>query len=299
MKLLLTLSLAALLAGPALAQSPSPLPSPSVGPPEIGPARGTLVIVGGGLKSESILKRFLDLAGGPEASLVIIPTAGESDDLSDYAGDVRELTDAGARHVKVVHTRDRKVADTEAFVAPLREARGVWFPGGRHWRLADAYLRTRTQAALRDVLARGGVIGGTSAGATILGSFMVRGDTRGNAMMVGDHVEGMGFLKNVTIDQHVLRRNRQFDLIPVIESHPELLGIGLDEDTAIVVRGDRFDVMGTGYVAIYDHTRRIDSGGQFYLLAPGDRYNLKTRDAERPQPRGVPMERVVKEPWTN
>src|SRR5258707_5164416 len=199
MKLLLTLSLAALLAGPALAQSPSPLPSPSVGPPEIGPARGTLVIVGGGLKSESILKRFLDLAGGPEASLVIIPTAGESDDLSDYAGDVRELTDAGARHVKVVPTRDRKVADTEAFVAPLREARGVWFPGGRHWRLAVPSLRTRTQAALRDVLARGGVIGGTSAGAIILGSFMVRGDTRGNAMMVGDHVEGMGFLKNVTI----------------------------------------------------------------------------------------------------
>ena len=299
MKLLLTLSLAVVLAAPAVAQSPSPSPSPSpsVSPPEIGPPRGSLVIVGGGLRSESILKRFLDLAGGPEAGLVMIPTAGESDDLADYAGDLRDLTDAGARHVKMIHTRDRKVADSEAFIAPLREARGVWFPGGRHWRLADAYLGTRTQAALRDVLARGGVIGGTSAGATILGSFMVRGDTKGNTIMVGDHVEGLGFLKNVTIDQHLLRRNRQFDLIPVIESHPELLGIGLDEDTAIVVRGDRFEVIGTGYVAIYDHTRRIDSGGQFYLLAPGDRYNLKTREAERPQPRGVPMERVVKEPW--
>ena len=297
MKLRLTLCLAAVLAGPAFAQSPSPSPSPSVGPPEIGPARGSLVIVGGGLRSESILKRFLDLAGGPESSLVVIPTAGESDDLADYAGDLRDLADAGARHLKMIHTRDRKVADSEAFIAPLREARGVWFPGGRHWRLADAYLGTRTLAALRDVLARGGVIGGTSAGATILGSFMVRGDTTGNTIMVGDHVEGFGFLKNVTIDQHLLRRNRQFDLIPVIASHPELLGIGLDEDTAIVVRGDRFEVIGTGYVAIYDHTRRIDSGGQFYLLAPGDRYNLKTREAERPQPRGVPMERVVKEPW--
>ena len=293
MKLLLTLSLAALLASSALAQSPSP----SVAPPEIGPARGTLVIVGGGLKSESILKRFLDLAGGPEANLVIIPTAGESDDLADYAGDLRDLADAGARHVKVLHTRDRKVADSDAFIAPLREARGVWFPGGRHWRLADAYLGTRTQAALRDVLARGGVIGGTSAGATILGSFMVRGDTKGNTIMVGDHVEGFGFLKNVAIDQHLLRRNRQFDLVPVIASHPELLGVGLDEDTAIVVRGDRFEVIGTGYVAIYDRARRIDSGGQFYLLAPGDRYDLKTREAERPQSRPVPMERVVKEPW--
>jgi len=296
MKLCLALSLAAVLAAPAFAQSPSP--SPSVGPPEIGPARGSLVIVGGGLKSDSILKRFLDLAGGPEANVVIIPTAGESDDLADYAGDLRDLADAGARHVRIIHTRDRKVADSEAFIAPLREARGVWFPGGRHWRLADAYLGTRTQAALRDVLARGGVIGGTSAGATILGSFMVRGDTKGNTIMVGDHVEGFGFLKNVTIDQHLLRRNRQFDLVPVIASHPELLGIGLDEDTAIVVRGDRFEVMGTGYVAIYDRTRRIDTGGQFYLLAPGDRYDLKTREAERPQPRGVPMERVVKEPWT-
>jgi cyanophycinase len=296
MKLPITLCLA-VLAGPAVAQSPSPSPSPSVGPPEIGPARGSLVIVGGGLRSESILKRFLDLAGGPEASLVVIPTAGESDDLADYAEDLRDLANAGAHHVKMIHTRDRKVADSDAFVAPLREARGVWLPGGRHWRLADAYLGTRTQAALRDVLARGGVIGGTSAGATILGSFMVRGDTKGNTLMVGDHVEGFGFLKNVTIDQHLLRRNRQFDLIPVIESHPELLGIGLDEDTAIVVRGDRFEVMGSGYVAIYDRTRRIDSGGQFYLLAPGDRYDLKTREAERPQPRGVPIDRVVKAPW--
>ncbi|HET6899179.1 MAG TPA: cyanophycinase [Vicinamibacteria bacterium] len=297
MKLPLVLCLAAVLAVPAFAQSPSPSPAPSVGPPEIGPARGSLVIVGGGLRSDSILKRFLDLAGGPEASLVVIPTAGESDDLADYAGDLRDLADAGARHVKMMHTRDRKTADSDAFIAPLREARGVWFPGGRHWRLADAYLGTRTQAALRDVLARGGVIGGTSAGATILGSFMVRGDTKGNTIMVGDHVEGFGFLKNVTIDQHLLRRNRQFDLIPVIESHPELLGIGLDEDTAIVVRGDRFEVLGSGYVAIYDRTRRIDSGGQFYLLAPGDRYDLKTREAERPQPRGVPIDRVVKEPW--
>jgi cyanophycinase len=101
----------------------------------------------------------------------------------------------------------------------------------------------------------------------------------------------------VTIDQHLLKRNREFDLVPVIESHPDLLGIGLDEDTAIVVRGDRFEVMGSGYAAIYDHTHRLDGGGPFYFLAPGDRYDLKTREAERPQMRGAPVERVVKEPW--
>jgi cyanophycinase len=115
--------------------------------------------------------------------------------------------------------------------------------------------------------------------------------------MVGDHVEGLGFLKNVTIDQHLLRRNRQFDLLPVIEARPELLGIGIDEDTAIVVRGDAFEVIGNGYVAIYDNTRHLDTGGRFYFLAPGDRYDMKTREATRPEARGAPLERVVKEPW--
>jgi cyanophycinase len=295
-----SLSAAAHAQAPAPAPSSAPSPSPTpAGPPAVGPAKGTLLVVGGGLKGEAILKRFLDLAGGPDAAIVMIPTAGESDDLSTYAEDLRDLTDAGARRVKVLHTRDRKVADSEPFVAPLREAAGVWFSGGRQWRLADAYLNTRTHAELRALLGRGGIIGGTSAGATILGSFMVRGDTSGNTIMVGDHVEGMGFLKNVTIDQHLLKRNRQFDLVPVIKSRPELLGIGIDEDTAIVVRGDRFEVMGAGYVAIYDQSHRLDTGGPFYLLASGDRYNLKTREAERPAMRGVPVERVVKEPWTN
>jgi cyanophycinase len=264
---------------------------------EVGPSKGSLVIVGGGLRSEAIVKRFLDQAGGPDAPIVVIPTAGEGDDFGDYWSGLRQLKQAGATRLRVAHTRDRKVADSEAFVAPIREARGVWFAGGRHWRLTDAYLRTRTHDALRGVLERGGVIGGTSAGATVQGSFMVRGDTKGNQLMIGDHVEGLGFLRNVTIDQHLLRRNRQFDLLPVIERHPELLGIGIDEDTAIVVEGDRFEVIGTSYVAIYDAGRQLDSGGRYYFLAAGDRYNLKTREAERPQPRGAPLERVVKETW--
>jgi cyanophycinase len=270
--------------------------SPS-GVPEIGPARGTLFIIGGGLKEKALLERFLDVAGGPDAPVVVIPTALESDDPAVFASEVRALRDAGARRLAIAHTRDRKVADSEDFVAPIREASGVYFTGGRQWRLADSYLNTRTHRELRALLGRGGVIGGTSAGATIQGSFLARGDTRSNTVMIGDHVEGMGFLKNVTIDQHLLKRNRQFDLIEVIERHPELLGIGIDEDTAIIVRGDRFEVIGNGYVAIYDHDRRLDSGGLFYLLAPGDRYDLKAREAERPQPRGVPVERVVKEPW--
>jgi cyanophycinase len=271
-------------------------PSPSA-PPEVGPANGTLIIVGGGLRDDSIRRRFVQLAGGPDASIVLIPTAVEGDGPVYYAEDLNELQQAGARHVTVLHTRDRAVADSETFVAPLRAAGGVFIMGGRHWRLADAYLNTRTHAELRALLDRGGVICGTSAGATIQGSFMVRGDTKGNEIMIGDHVEGFGFLKNVTIDQHLMRRNRQFDLVPVIKAHPHLLGLGIDEDTAIVVRQDRFEVIGQSYVAVYDHGRQLDSGGPFYLLAPGDRYNLKTREPERPRMQTAPLERVVKTPW--
>ena len=147
------------------------------------------------------------------------------------------------------------------------------------------------------MLERGGVIGGSSAGATIQGSYLARGDTETNTIMMGDHEEGMGFLKNAAIDQHLLKRNRQFDLIEIVQAHPELLGIGLDENTAIVVQGDRFEVIGQSYVAIYDHNRALDSGGKFYLLAPGDRYNLKTREAFRLATTQRPLDRVVEKKW--
>ena len=134
---------------------------------------------------------------------------------------------------------------------------------------------------------RGGVIAGSSAGATIQGSFLVRGDTKGNELMEGDHLVGFGFLKNAAIDQHILARNRQFDLIPVIQAHPELLGIGIDENTAIVVKGNEFEVIGPSYVAITDH-RLWDSKdaaspngaarkGKIYFLRPGDRFDLAAR----------------------
>lgn len=262
---------------------------------EVGPEHGSLVVVGGNLHDPAIVQRFIDLAGGPQARIVVIPTAGGGEDYDQFYGGLKAFHDLGAYNVTVVHTYDRGEADTDAFTAPIREATGVWFPGGRQWRLADAYLGTKTEAALWGVLERGGVIGGSSAGATILGSYLVRGDTRTNTIMMGDHEEGFGFLRNVGIDQHVLRRNRQFDLIRVIEAHPGLLGIGIDENTAIIVQGDRFEVMGAGYVLIYDHNRMVGDDGKFYFLAPGDRFNLATREAMRPsrgfEPLGVGEER--------
>ena len=233
------------------------------------------------MRDPAIMERFIDLAGGPEAPIVIIPTAGGGEHYDQYYPGARRWREAGAKNVTVVHTRDRNVASTDAFVEPIRNARGVWFPGGRQWRLADAYLDTRTELELHSLLERGGVIGGSSAGATIQGSYLVRGDTKTNTIMMGDHEEGFRFLDNVAIDQHLLARNRHFDLIPVIEKYPQLLGIGLDEDTAIVVEGNRFEVIGQSVVAIYDNQRTLNGDGRFYFLRPGDSYDMSSRQAMR------------------
>ena len=258
---------------------------------EIGPENGSLVIVGGAMRDPAIFERFLNLAGGPDAPIVIIPTAGGEDEYDQYWRGLRQFKEAGATQLTVLHTKDRGVANSDEFVKPIREARGVWFGGGRQWHLADSYLDTKVHAELWALLERGGVIGGSSAGATIQGSYLARGDTKTNEIMMGDHEVGLGFVKNVAIDQHLLRRNRQFDLLEIIEARPELLGIGLDENTAIVVQGDQFEVIGGSYVVIYDNTRQIDSGGDFYFLGAGDRYNLATREAFRMGPR--PLQRIV------
>ena len=264
---------------------------------EVGPARGALVLVGGAMRDPAIVERFIELAGGPEAPIVVIPTAGGAEHYDRYYPGLRMFREAGAVDLTVLHTTDREVAGDPAFSAPLREARGVWFPGGRQWRLADAYLGTPVQEEIAGVLRRGGVVGGSSAGATILGSYLVRGDTATNTVMMGDHEVGFGFLRDTAVDQHLLRRNRHFDLVEVIEAHPHLLGIGIDEDTAIVVEGDRFEVLGRSYVVIYDHRRLLDSGGRFYFLGAGDQYDLRRRQAYRVQPAARPFDRVVEQTW--
>jgi len=259
---------------------------------EVGPPSGSLVIVGGALSDPAIVERFIELAGGPDAPIVVVPTAGGAEDYDQFCSCLTLLRRNGADNLTVLHTRDPGEADTEVFVRPLRRARAVWFTGGRQWRIADSYLGTLTEEAFRQVLERGGVIGGSSAGASIQGSLLVRGDTESNTVMLGDHLEGFGYLRNVGIDQHLLRRNRQFDMLEVIAAYPDLLGIGLDENTALVVQGDQAEVMGQGYVAIYDGNATIDSGGDFYLLAPGDRFDLATREGSRPTTSFEPIGRV-------
>lgn len=257
--------------------------------PSIGPARGSLMIVGGGSLGTDIWTRFIELAGGESANIIVIPTANEDANINSGPLAEKELLQhLGVKNVTVLHTRDRKQADDPNFVAPLRNATGIWFTGGRHWRLADSYLNTLAHREFRALLERGGVIAGSSAGATIQGSFMVRGDTKGNTIMIGDHTEGLGFIQNVAIDQHLLVRNRQFDMVEVIRQKPELLGIGIDESTAIVVQKDTFEVIGNSFVAIYDAKNILSNANQangsapvanrpFYFLNRGQRFNLKEK----------------------
>jgi len=259
---------------------------------EYGPEKGTLVIVGGGLRDSAIYNRFIDLAGGKEnAKLIIVPTAGGN---KTRDGEIRVYEEErviaswirrGVTNVKMLHTHDPEVADTEEFVKDLREATGIWFDGGRQWNIVDSYMNTLTYEEFHNVLKRGGVIGGSSAGATIQGRYLVRGDTEGSSIVMTDEPEhewGFGFLRKSAIDQHIDARNRWDNIIPVIEKYPDLLGIGLSENTAIIVQGDSFEVMGNWKVAVHDNTRLYQPWEKpYYVLDPGAIYNMKTRKIER------------------
>jgi cyanophycinase len=256
------------------------IPSDNQPTTSVGPLTGKLFIVGGNAKQ--LDSRFVKLVGGRNARLVVIPTASRSFEISNSTR-VTKLVDyykqLGVREVTVLHTRDRRIADTEEFVKPLKTASAVWIGGGRQWRLADAYLNTRTQRELFALLDRGGVIGGSSAGASIQASYMVRGATQGNhIIMAPGHEEGFSFLRGVAIDQHLLARKRLKGLVEVLRVHPELLGIGIDEGTAILVEGDQLQVIGKSKVMIYDAQQSGWPGKTPYIiLSEGNRYNMKAR----------------------
>ena len=260
--------------------------------PEYGPARGTLVIIGGNMQDGSgIAQKFIQLAGGPNKKFVIVPTNNGNRDREGKLVDYKPETvlapwiKRGLTNVVMLHTADPKVADTPEFVKPLLDADAVWFDGGRQWNCVDSYMNTRALTEFRKVLERGGVIAGSSAGATIQGDYLVRGDTSGPDVMMtaeANHQHGFGFLRKSAVDQHINARNRWDDLIPVIKKYPELLGIGLSEDTAIVVTGDKFEVIGRWKVAVHDNTRIYQSWEKpYFVLSMGDVFNMKTRRVEK------------------
>jgi cyanophycinase len=256
------------------------------------------VIVGGGSTNGTrIIERFIELGGGAEEGrFIIVPTAGgnygRGDTLRVYDEErvVRSWRERGLVNVSMLHTHDTAVANTEDFVADLRQATAVWFNGGRQWNIVDSYAGTLTYDEFHKVLERGGVIGGSSAGATIQGEYLVRGDTEGSGIVMTDeenHQLGFEFLRRSAIDQHINARGRWDDIIPVIEEQPHLLGIGLSEGTAIIVTGDTFEVVGKFLVAVHDNTRAYQPWEKpYFVLSPGDVYDMKNRRIVPPEPRG-------------
>jgi cyanophycinase len=179
----------------------------------------------------------------------------------------------------VLAARDLKDVEGPKNLEILKQARGIWFGGGRQWRFIDAYENTKAHEAFRQVLRRGGVIGGSSAGATIQGDYLCRGSPLNNTDMICEGYErGLGFLPGVAIDQHFAQRKRFPDMTALMKTYPQLLGIGIDESTAIVVDGSEAEVMGRGKVHFYDRRNQPPEGETDYRsLKAGERYDLKRR----------------------
>ncbi len=231
-------------------------------------AGGSLMIVGGGAVTPEIRRQFVELAGGPQARIVLIPG---SDPLPD--GEARLLSpwrSSGALSVILLNARDRTMANDPAFCAPLAEATGVWFGGGYQAVLAERYVDTAVQEALHKLLARNGVVGGCSAGAALLSRVMIReGDT------TPVEARGLDLISDAIIDQHFLARNRLWRLEQMVEAHPGLVGIGVDEATALVIHLCTWElkVVGESYVVAClpgcpPHSPRIE------ILKPGDNVML-------------------------
>lgn len=195
--------------------------------------KGSFVIVGGGKVSPAIADRFWELAGNQKSRTVIIPTASASADSPIWKRSAYLDVCLGGLSLDRFHTRDPNQANDQDFVNVLRGATGVWLGGGDQEKLMEAYANTLVHKLLKEVYERGGVIGGTSAGAAVMSKVMIaEGDT---VAKVG---EGFGFLpEQVVIDQHFTERGRLVRLLGLLKEHPGLVGLGIDENTALVITG--------------------------------------------------------------
>lgn len=286
------------------AHPPDPATSPSPGTPprsQAGGARGTLFIVGGGAQPPALVREFVQLAGGPNARIVVFAMAsavGERSGETTAAG-FRALG-AQARNVWIT----REQAETDSIVRLLDDATAVWFGGGDQSRLAAVLRGTRTERAMRTRYDRGAVIGGTSAGAAVLSTPMITGDELGerrDSAQAWTRVSrgsvavdsGFGYITDAIIDQHFLRRKRHNRLLSLVLATPPHLGVGIDEGTAVIVEpGGRWRVAGESAVLIVDarDARRTTaeatvlgtSGARLHLLPAGSTFDLRTGHAALP-----------------
>lgn len=261
------------------------------------PTAGSLVLIGGGEKPPEAMRKFVELAGGVEAPIAVVPTASSEPDTGEYY--VKLFRELGCKDVVSLEIHRPADARKPELVAAAARARGIFFGGGDQVRIATAFSGSPVLAAIRRAHAAGAVIGGTSAGTACQSPRMLTGE--GDFKVVRTRAvelwEGLGFLPGVVLDQHFLARQRENRLLSVILEHPEELGVGIDEDTAIWVRPDRtFEVMGRSAVMVIDARgaavdRRESERGQdslgvhdlrVHLLLPGEVFDLETRQVVPP-----------------
>lgn len=253
---------------------------------------GHLILNGGGSKPDAVMEKFVDLAGGTEARIVVFPTASEEADTGEY---YRKLfAGLGCTNVIEAEVYSEKDGADPGLVRVVRGASGIWFSGGDQRRITKALLGTPVGEAVVEAFERGAVVGGTSAGTACQSDLMITGD--GDFTILGaDNVElweGLGLFKSVIVDQHFVARKRHNRLISVILEHPEFVGVGIDEATAVWVRpDDSFEVLGEGWVIVYDALRAIINrapenrigkplgvhGLITHVLLPGDIFDLRKR----------------------
>ena len=256
-------------------------PFPAAKPDKPFVANGTLMIVGGGGMPRGLMQQFIEAAGGKDdAKLVFIPCA-ESDTVGKSQRMVTAWKRAGVKHATYIHTKDRNQSNSdEEFLTQLKGATGIWFGGGRQWNFSDSYYGTKTHQLMKDVLKRGGVIGGSSAGASIQANYLARATPIGNSkiMAFGYERGGLGFISGVAIDQHFSQRRRHKDMTQLVDTHPQLLGIGIDESTALIVQKSKAKVIGRGKVHFYDRTQPVvPNKPDFIALGKAAEYDLAER----------------------
>jgi cyanophycinase len=260
-----------------VARSRQAEPFPPKEIPAIEVKRGALMIIGGGGMSLELVKEFVKLAGGNDAKIVVLPTA-MPDPLPGTTGK-RMFAAVGVTDVTVLTQRKLKDVESREMLQALKNATGVWFGGGRQWRFVDAYEHTKAYPLIFAVLKRGGVIGGSSAGASIQGDYLARGNPLGNLdIMAAGYDRGFGFLPGVAIDQHFAQRNRFADMASLVKKYPQVLGIGIDEATALIVKGSIAEVRGPGKVHFFDRSPDAVKTDLGYLSVPsGKAFDLEKR----------------------
>ncbi|HEV2864078.1 MAG TPA: cyanophycinase [Pyrinomonadaceae bacterium] len=256
---------------------------------------GPLVVIGGaedrGARSK-VLREFVRLAGGRRASLAIISVASEApvEVASIY---IESFLRLGAEDVRALDVADRGAANSDAAVEAVATATGVFFTGGNQLRITQQLGGTRLDTELHRRHEEGLVIAGTSAGAAMMSSVMIAGSSPQLTLRAGmvELGSGLGFLPGVLIDQHFEQRGRLRRLLAAIVQHPHELGLGIDENTAAVVRGHRLEVFGEGSVTIVDagalthtnlgaverHELLAISAVRLHILPAGYRFDLRNR----------------------